>query len=53
MLIVVYATPIRKGKCRLFARFSFKFSFKISATIIGLTPRWYPRVTCPRKKPGW
>jgi len=25
-LTVVYATPIRKGECRVFARFPFKFS---------------------------
>jgi phenylpropionate dioxygenase-like ring-hydroxylating dioxygenase large terminal subunit len=40
-LTVVYATPIRKGECRLFARFPFKFSSKIPALAIGLTPRWY------------
>jgi phenylpropionate dioxygenase-like ring-hydroxylating dioxygenase large terminal subunit len=40
-LTVVYATPIRKGECRLFARFPFKFASKIPATFIKLTPRWY------------
>jgi phenylpropionate dioxygenase-like ring-hydroxylating dioxygenase large terminal subunit len=40
-LTVVYATPISKGKCRLFARFPFKFPSKIPALAIGLTPRWY------------
>ncbi len=40
-LTVVYATPIGKGKCRLFARFPFQFSSKIPALAIGLTPRWY------------
>jgi phenylpropionate dioxygenase-like ring-hydroxylating dioxygenase large terminal subunit len=40
-LTVVYATPIGKGKCRLFARFPFQFSSKIPAIAIGLTPRWY------------
>lgn len=39
-LTVVYATPIRKGECRLFARFPFKFASKIPALAIGLTPRW-------------
>lgn len=40
-LTVVYATPIRKGECRLFARFPFQFSSKIPALAISLTPRWY------------
>jgi phenylpropionate dioxygenase-like ring-hydroxylating dioxygenase large terminal subunit len=40
-LTVVYATPMQKGKCRLFARFPFKFSSKIPALAIRLTPRWY------------
>lgn len=40
-LAVVYATPIRKGECRLFAIFPFKFSSKIPAFFIKLTPRWY------------
>ena len=40
-LTVVYATPTRKGECRLFAIFPFKFSSKIPAFFIKLTPRWY------------
>jgi phenylpropionate dioxygenase-like ring-hydroxylating dioxygenase large terminal subunit len=40
-LTVVYATPIRKGECRLFARFPFKFSAKIPRLAIKLTPAWY------------
>jgi phenylpropionate dioxygenase-like ring-hydroxylating dioxygenase large terminal subunit len=40
-LTVVYATPIRKGECRLFARFPFQFASKVSALAISLTPRWY------------
>ncbi|PSR16212.1 cell death suppressor protein Lls1, partial [filamentous cyanobacterium CCP3] len=43
-MTVVYATPIRKGECRLFARFPFKFSSKLPATVIGLTPRWYSHI---------
>lgn len=43
-LTVVYATPIRKGECRLFARFPFKFSSKLPATVIGLTPKWYSHI---------
>ncbi|MEB3291117.1 MAG: Rieske 2Fe-2S domain-containing protein [Leptolyngbya sp.] len=40
-LTVVYATPIRKGECRLFARFPFKFSSKLPGFFIQLTPRWF------------
>ncbi|MBD2043212.1 Rieske 2Fe-2S domain-containing protein [Microcoleus sp. FACHB-672] len=40
-MTVVYATPIRKGECRVFARFPFKFSSKLPAFFIKLTPRWY------------
>ncbi len=40
-LTVVYATPIRKGECRLFARFPFKFSSPIPRFFIKLTPEWY------------
>lgn len=40
-LTVVYATPIRKGECRLFARFPFKFSSKLPGFVMKLTPRWY------------
>jgi phenylpropionate dioxygenase-like ring-hydroxylating dioxygenase large terminal subunit len=40
-LTVVYATPTRKGQCRLFARFPFRFSSKIPALAISLMPEWY------------
>ena len=40
-LTVVYAVPISKGKCRLFALFPFQFSSKIPEFFIKLTPRWY------------
>ena len=43
-LTVVYATPIRKGECRLFARFPFKFSSKLPGFFIKLTPRWYSHI---------
>lgn len=43
-LTVVYATPIRKGECRILARFPFKFSSKIPALFIKLTPRWYSHI---------
>lgn len=40
-LTVVYATPISKGKCRLFARFPFKFASKFPQLFLKLTPTWY------------
>ncbi|WP_017297760.1 Rieske 2Fe-2S domain-containing protein [Nodosilinea nodulosa] len=43
-MTVVYATPIRKGECRLFARFPFKFASKLPATVIGFTPRWFSHI---------
>ncbi len=43
-LTVVYATPISKGKSRLFARFPFQFNSKIPEFFIKLTPRWYSHI---------
>jgi phenylpropionate dioxygenase-like ring-hydroxylating dioxygenase large terminal subunit len=43
-LTVVYATPIRKGQCRLFARFPFKFATKLPGFLIKLSPRWYSHI---------
>ncbi|NEO25184.1 MULTISPECIES: Rieske 2Fe-2S domain-containing protein [unclassified Moorena] len=43
-LTVVYATPIRKGECRLFARFPFKFSSKLLGLFLKLTPSWYSHI---------
>lgn len=43
-MTVVYATPIRKGECRLFARFPFKFAAKLPGFLIKLTPRWYSHI---------
>ncbi|BAZ50110.1 pheophorbide a oxygenase [Nostoc sp. NIES-4103] len=43
-LTVVYATPIRKGECRLFALFPFKFSAKLPGFLMKLTPRWYSHI---------
>jgi len=40
-LTVVYATPICKGECRLFARFPFKFLAKLPGFFIKLRPGWY------------
>lgn len=43
-LTAVYATPISKGKCRLFARFPFKFSSPLPRFLIKLTPQWYSHI---------
>ncbi len=43
-LTVVYAVPIRKGECRLFARFPFKFASPWPRRFIGLTPEWYSHI---------
>ena len=40
ILTVVYATPIRAGECRLFARFPFQFSSPLPKLLVGLRPRW-------------
>ncbi|MBM5800355.1 MAG: Rieske 2Fe-2S domain-containing protein [Cyanobacteria bacterium K_DeepCast_35m_m2_023] len=40
ILTVVYATPIRPGECRLFARFPFQFSSPLPRLLVGLRPRW-------------
>jgi phenylpropionate dioxygenase-like ring-hydroxylating dioxygenase large terminal subunit len=40
ILTVVYATPIRRGECRLFARFPFQFSSPWPARLLGLRPQW-------------
>jgi phenylpropionate dioxygenase-like ring-hydroxylating dioxygenase large terminal subunit len=43
-MTVVYATPTRKGECRVFARFPFQFSSAIPRFFIGITPRWYAHI---------
>lgn len=43
-MTVVYATPIRPGECRAFARFPFKFSSRIPAMVIKFTPQWYAHI---------
>jgi len=40
ILTVVYATPIRPGECRIFARFPFQFSSPLPKVLVGLRPRW-------------
>ena len=37
---VVYATPIRRGECRLFARFPFQFESPWPARLLSLRPQW-------------
>lgn len=43
-MTVVYATPIRRGECRLFARFPFKFASNIPKFFLKLTPQWYNHI---------
>ena len=43
-MTVVYAVPMRKGECRVFARFPFKFSSKLPSFFIKLTPRWWSHI---------
>jgi phenylpropionate dioxygenase-like ring-hydroxylating dioxygenase large terminal subunit len=43
-LTVVYAIPIRKGECRLIARFPFKFASPWPGRFIRLTPIWYSHI---------
>jgi phenylpropionate dioxygenase-like ring-hydroxylating dioxygenase large terminal subunit len=40
ILTVVYATPVRPGECRLFARFPFQFQSPIPRLLVQLRPRW-------------
>ncbi len=44
-LTVVYAVPISKGKCRLIARFPFKFASPWPGRFIRLTPTWYSHIS--------
>jgi phenylpropionate dioxygenase-like ring-hydroxylating dioxygenase large terminal subunit len=44
-LTVVYAVPIRKGECRLFARFPFQFSSPWPGRFMRLTPQWYSHIS--------
>jgi phenylpropionate dioxygenase-like ring-hydroxylating dioxygenase large terminal subunit len=43
-LTVVYATPIRPGECRLFARFPFQFQSRLPRLLVGLRPRWLQHI---------
>lgn len=40
----VYAVPTKKGHCRLFARFPFKFNSQIPGLFMKLTPQWYNHI---------
>lgn len=40
ILTVVYATPIRPGVCRLFARFPFQFRSPLPPLLLRLRPTW-------------
>ena len=44
ILTVVYAVPIRRGECRLFARFPFQFQSALPRLFIGLRPRWLQHI---------
>ncbi len=44
ILTVVYAVPIRRGECRLFARFPFQFESAAPRLLIGLRPRWLQHI---------
>ena len=44
ILTVVYAVPIRRGECRLFARFPFQFQTALPRLLIGLRPRWLQHI---------
>lgn len=44
ILTVVYATPIRRGECRLFARFPFQFASPWPARLLRLRPEWLQHI---------
>jgi phenylpropionate dioxygenase-like ring-hydroxylating dioxygenase large terminal subunit len=44
ILTVVYATPIRPGECRLFARFPFQFSSPLPRLLLRFRPRWLQHI---------
>jgi len=44
ILTVVYAVPIRRGQCRLFARFPFQFKGAFPKLLVGLRPRWLQHI---------
>jgi phenylpropionate dioxygenase-like ring-hydroxylating dioxygenase large terminal subunit len=44
-LTVVYATPIRRGECRLFARFPFQFRSALPRLLLKLRPIWLQHIS--------
>jgi phenylpropionate dioxygenase-like ring-hydroxylating dioxygenase large terminal subunit len=44
IMTVVYAVPISRGKCRLFARFPFQFKAVAPRVLVGLRPRWLQHI---------
>ncbi|MFO0018206.1 MAG: Rieske 2Fe-2S domain-containing protein [Synechococcaceae cyanobacterium] len=44
ILTVVYVTPVRRGECRLFARFPFRFSSPLPGLVLRLTPQWLQHI---------
>ncbi|MEB3361925.1 MAG: Rieske 2Fe-2S domain-containing protein, partial [Synechococcaceae cyanobacterium] len=44
ILTVVYVTPVRRGACRLFARFPFRFSSPLPGLLLKLTPQWLQHI---------
>jgi phenylpropionate dioxygenase-like ring-hydroxylating dioxygenase large terminal subunit len=44
ILTVVYATPIRHGECRLFARFPFRFASPWPGRLLRLRPTWLQHI---------
>jgi phenylpropionate dioxygenase-like ring-hydroxylating dioxygenase large terminal subunit len=44
ILTVVYATPIRRGECRIFARFPFRFESPWPGRLLRLRPRWLQHI---------
>ena len=44
ILTVVYATPMRRGECRLIARFPFRFASPWPARLLRLRPQWLQHI---------
>jgi phenylpropionate dioxygenase-like ring-hydroxylating dioxygenase large terminal subunit len=44
ILTVVYAVPIRRGRCRILARFPFRFASPWPARLLALRPRWLQHI---------
>jgi phenylpropionate dioxygenase-like ring-hydroxylating dioxygenase large terminal subunit len=44
ILTVVYAVPIRRGQCRLIARFPFRFQNRLPALLLRFRPLWLQHI---------